>query len=40
MSGTNRLVLSQSMLKNNTKSALDSALENANEVAIKASTKK
>lgn len=35
MSGTNKLVLSESVLKNESKSVLDSALENANEVAKK-----
>ncbi len=35
MSGTNRLVNSMNAMKNAGKSALDSALENANEVVLR-----
>lgn len=37
MSGTSKLVLSQSTMKNASQSALTKALENANEVAAAAS---
>lgn len=40
MSGQNRLVLSENMLKNGSKSALDKCLENSNKEAIRITEQK